>query len=62
MGQRGILGGDGMKVGDLVRFRGCIGIITGVFVDASREVEVTWSLGDVENMSRRLLEVINESR
>ena len=51
-----------MKVGDLVRFHGCIGIITGVFVDASREVEVTWSLGDVENMSRRLLEVINEAR
>ena len=52
-----------MKVGDLVSFPGCIGIITYVFGgDVGRTVEVTWSLGDVENMSRYLLEVVNESR
>jgi hypothetical protein len=52
-----------VKVGDLVRFRGCIGIITCVFGgSAGRTVEVTWSLGDVENMYRRLLEVISETR
>lgn len=52
-----------MKVGDLVRFHGCIGIITCVFGgDVGRTVEVTWSLGDVENMSRHLLEVVSENR
>ena len=55
-----------MKVGDLVRHdQGYIGIVT--FIDPEQggdadEIEVHWNDGDVSNMSRWDLEVINESR
>ena len=54
-----------MKVGDLVEFRGSVGIITCIDpeeVGDKQEVEVAWSEGDAGNMSCSLLEVISESR
>ena len=54
-----------MKIGDLVRFRGSVGVVTCIDpeeIGYSQEVEVAWSEGEAENMSCGLLEVINESR
>ena len=54
-----------MKVGDLVSFRGSVGVITCIDPEKlgdTQEVEVSWSDGDVGNMSCDMLEVINESR
>ena len=54
-----------MKVGDLVRFRGSIGVVTCIDPEElgdPLEVEVSWSEGDVGNMDCILLEVINASR
>ena len=55
-----------MKVGDLVRHdQGYIGIVTCIDpeqVGDADEIEVHWNDGDVSNMSRWDLEVINESR
>ena len=54
-----------MQVGDLVKFRGSIGVITCIDpeeIGDTQEVEVSWSEGDVGNMSCGLLEVVNASR
>ena len=56
-----------MKIGDLVRLRRGteIGIVTCIDpeqVGDDDEIEVHWNDGDVSNMSRWDLEVINESR
>ena len=54
-----------MQVGDLVNFRGSIGVITCIDpeeIGDAQEVEVSWSEGDVGNMSCGLLEVINANR
>ena len=51
-----------MKVGDLVEFRGCVGIITCIDpeeIGDKQEVEVAWSEGDVGNMSIALLKEAN---
>ena len=56
-----------MKVGDLVKFRGSIGVITCVDPeelqdkedeDYPLEVEVFWTEGGCDNMSTFLLEVL----
>jgi len=54
-----------VQVGDLVSFRGSIGVITCIDpeeIGDIQEVEVSWSEGGVGNMSCYLLEVVNESR
>ena len=54
-----------MQVGDLVKFRGSFGVITCIDpeeIGDTQEVEVSWSEGDVGNMSCGLLEVISASR
>ena len=54
-----------MQVGDLVSWRGSVGIVTCIDpeeIGDNEEVEVTWSDGDVGNASARYLEVINASR
>jgi len=54
-----------MKVGDLVRFRGSVGVVICIDpeqIGDSQEVEVAWSDGDTGNSSCGLLEVLNESR
>ena len=54
-----------MQVGDLVKFRGSIGVITCVDpeeIGDAQEVEVSWSDGDIGNMDCILLEVISASR
>ncbi len=54
-----------MKIGDLVKFRGNLGIV--ICIDPEQigdpqEVEVSWSDGDIGNMDCILLEVASESR
>ncbi len=53
-----------MKVGDLVKFRGSVGVVTCIepHKGDTLYVQVSWSDGDVGNMARGLLEVINASR
>ena len=54
-----------MKVGDLVSFRGSIGVITCIDpeeIGDTQEVEVSWSEGGWDIMTSHLLEVVNESR
>jgi len=50
-----------VQVGDLVRFRGHIGIVTCIDpeeIGDSQEVEVAWSEGDIGNMDCILLEAV----
>ena len=50
-----------MQVGDLVKFRGSVGVVTCIDpeeIGDTQEVEVSWSEGDVGNMSCGLLEVL----
>jgi hypothetical protein len=54
-----------LKVGDLVKFRGSVGVVACIDpeeIGDTQEVEVSWSDGDVGNMSCGLLEVINANR
>ena len=54
-----------MQVGDLVKFRGSVGVVTCVDpeeIGDPQEVEVSWSEGDIGNMDCILLEVISASR
>lgn len=53
-----------MQIGDLVKFRGSVGVVTCIepHIGEGLYVQVSWSDGDVGNMARGLLEVINASR
>jgi hypothetical protein len=55
--------GGKMKVGDLVKFRGSIGIIIELHSDYRHgTAEVQWTEGDRYVISRSILKVMNESR
>ena len=52
-----------MQVGDLVKFRGSIGVIVGIHSDYRHgTAEVQWIEGDRDVISRKVLKAIEQTR